>query len=608
MVQTTQGGSMGRRLSVSLTLAGIGLLVLVGVNPAGAAPAERSGRYVVEGVRTLEDRNRLARSGAAIDAIDHGSAEITALPSEVRRLREQGFLVAERRSEDFPAADKAYHNYAEMIAELDQAVAAHPAIIRKTSLGTSYEGRDLPLIKISDNVAVDEDEPEVLYGAHQHAREHLTVEMALYLVKLYTDGYGKDPRITKLVDGRELWIVPDLNPDGGEYDVASGTYRNWRKNRQPNAGTGTVGTDLNRNWSFRFACCGGSSSDPSSETYHGPSAFSAPEIQRLRDFVLSRRVGGVQQIKASIDFHTFSELILWPFGYTVADTATGLNADQQAAFKGLGTRMAKSNGYTPEQSSDLYITDGSIIDWLWATQGIFAYTFEMYPGANTSGNGFYPPSSVISAQTARNKEASLQLAEFADCVYRVIGKQAQYCGAAAGSTVWSDDFESVKGWTVAKDTATNGLWERGNPESTTQNGPKQLGDAVSGDNDLVTGRKAGSAAGSYDVDGGTTGVRSPAIPLPAAGTLTLDWSWYFAHAANASASDLFKVSVLHDGMKTAIFTKVGAASDRDAAWTEASANLTPYAGKTIQLLIEATDQAGASLVEAAVDDITVSKS
>ncbi len=597
---------MGRRLSVSLTLAGVGLLALVGVNPAGAAPAERSGQYVVEGVRTLADRNRVARSGAAIDSVDHSRAEITALPSEVRALRDQGFVVAERRGEDFPAADKAFHNYAEMVAELDKAAAAHPTIMRKSSLGKSYEGRDMPLIKISDNVAVDEDEPEVLYGAHQHAREHLTVEMALYLVKLYTEGYGKDSRITKLVNGRELWIVPDLNPDGGEYDVATGSYRNWRKNRQPNAGSTSVGTDLNRNWSFKFGCCGGSSGNPSSDTYHGAAAFSAPEIQRLRDFVLSRRVGGVQQIKTSIDFHTYSELILWPFGYTTDDTATGLSADQQAAFKSLGTKMADSNGYTPEQSSDLYITDGSVIDWLWGTQGIFAFTFEMYPGPNPTYNGFYPPASVITAQTTRNKEASLQLAEFADCVYRVIGKQAQYCKGAG--TVWSDDFESAKGWTAVKSTATSGLWERGNPEATTQNGPKQLGSAVSGDNDLVTGRKAGSAAGSNDVDGGTTGVRSPSIPLPATGTLTLDWSWYFAHAANASASDLFKISVLLNGAKTALFTKTGAATDRDAAWAEASANLTPYAGKTIQLLIEAADQSGASLIEAAVDDIRVTRS
>jgi hypothetical protein len=280
-----------------------------------------------------------------------------------------------------------------------------------------------------------------------------------------------------------------------------------------------------------------------------------------------------------------------------------LNADQQAAFKALGTGMAKSNGYTPEQSSDLYITDGTIIDWLWATQGIFAYTFEMYPGAGAA-SGFYPPASVIATQTARNKEASLQLAEYADCVYRIIGKQSQYCG---GSTVWSDDFESAKGWTVVNGTATAGRWERGNPEATTQNGPKQLGATVSGDNDLVTGRKAGTAAGSHDVDGGTTGVRSPSVALPATGPLTLDWSWYFAHAANASANDLFKISVLQNGSKTAVFTKAGAATDRDAAWAVASADLTPYAGKTIQLLIEATDAAGASLIEAAVDDIAISR-
>ncbi|GAA1549340.1 hypothetical protein GCM10009827_082160 [Dactylosporangium maewongense] len=594
---------MARKLSVSLSLAGVGLLLLVGVNPAGAAPAERSGSYVVEGVRTLEDRNRVARSGAAIDGIDHGRAEITALPSEVRKLRDQGYAVAEVRAEDFPVADSGYHNYAEMVAELDKAVADHPAIARKMSIGKSFQGRDMPLIKISDNVAVDEDEPEVLYGAHQHAREHLTVEMALYLVKLYTDGYGKDPRITKLVDSRELWIVPDLNPDGGEYDIATGGYRNWRKNRQPNAGSSSIGTDLNRNWSYKFGCCGGSSANPSSETYHGDAAFSAPETQRLRDFVLSRRVNGVQQIKASIDFHTFSELILWPFGYTVADTVPGLNADQQAAFEALGAGMAKSNGYTAQQSSDLYITDGSVIDWLWATQGIFAYTFEMYPGPG-SASGFYPPASVIAAQTARNKEASLQLAEYADCVYRVIGKQAQYCG---GDTVWSDDFETAKGWTTTSGTATAGLWERGNPEATTQNGPKQLGDTVSGDNDLVTGRKAGTAAGSYDVDGGTTGVRSPSVALPAAGPLTLGWSWYFAHAANASAADQFKVSVVQNGSKTAIFTRAGTASDRAAVWAAASADLTPYAGKTIQLLIEATDAAGASLIEAAVDDVKITR-
>lgn len=147
----------------------------------------------------------------------------------------------------------------------------------------------------------------------------------------------------------------------------------------------------------------------------------------VADFVRSRVIGGKQQIKAAIDFHTYSELVLWPFGYTYNDTAPGLTADDLAVYKKIGTSMAASNGYTPEQSSDLYITDGTIDDWLWGNQKIFSYTFEMYP--ESGGGGFYPPDEVIDRETARNKDAVLQLLENADCMYRSIGKEAQYCAA-----------------------------------------------------------------------------------------------------------------------------------------------------------------------------------
>jgi hypothetical protein len=144
--------------------------------------------------------------------------------------------------------------------------------------------------------------------------------------------------------------------------------------------------------------------------------------------VQSRRIGGVQQIRAAIDFHTYGELVLWPPGYTQADTAPGLGADQHAAFVAIGQSMAAANGYTPQQDSDLYITDGAIDDWLWGAEGIFAFTLEMYP--TTSSPGFYPPDEAIAVQTSRNREAVLRLLEIADCPYRAIGKQAQYCPAA----------------------------------------------------------------------------------------------------------------------------------------------------------------------------------
>ncbi|GAA2715064.1 carboxypeptidase T [Actinoplanes palleronii] len=403
-------------------------LALIATEPAAAAVDESSATaYEVYDVYTATQRNAIARSGAAIDGVEHAVVQITATPAEVRRLQRQGFTVEPaNRILDFPSADSAYHNYAEMIADVNAIVAKYPAIASKRVLGKSYEGRDIVAVKISDNVATDEAEPEVLYDANHHAREHITVEQALYLMHEFTDDYASDSRIKTIVDSREIWIVPSVNPDGSEYDIATGSYRSWRKNRQPNSGSTAVGTDLNRNYSFRWGCCGGSSTTPSSATYRGPSAFSAPETKVIRDFVAGRVVGGKQQITATMDFHSYGELVLWPFGYTTAKTATGMTTDDNNALATLGKQMAATNSYTAEQSSALYITDGDLLDWMWGTYKIFAYTFEMYP-KGTSGGGFYPPGSVITAQTARNREAALRLAEIADCPYRVIGKESTYC-------------------------------------------------------------------------------------------------------------------------------------------------------------------------------------
>ncbi|MHC5907939.1 M14 family metallopeptidase [Streptomyces sp. S6] len=437
----------GRRTAVLATLLALALAAPVSASvtsasadsAAKAAPAADDIRQYEIHVRnnTSPVRTAILRAGVSIDEVDSETVVVSGRADQIRKLTAAGYDVTplgaapnrlaagEARLFDFPSADSRYHNYAEMNAEIDQRLAAYPSIMSKRVIGKSYSGRDIYAIKISDNVGTDEAEPEVLFTHHQHAREHLTVEMALYLIREFGAGYGSDSRITNMVNSREIWIIPDLNPDGGEYDIATGSYRSWRKNRQPNSGSSAVGTDLNRNWDYRWGCCGGSSGSKSSETYRGASAESAPEVKVVADFVRSRVVGGVQQIKAGIDFHTYSELVLWPFGYTNADTTTGMTADDNAAFKAVGQKMAASNGYTPEQSSDLYITDGSIDDYLWGVHKIFSYTFEMYP--SDGGGGFYPPDEVIERETARNRDAVLQLLENSDCMYRSIGKQAQYC-------------------------------------------------------------------------------------------------------------------------------------------------------------------------------------
>jgi len=444
----------------------VAALLAAAVIAAPASAAERARTYQLDGVRTAIDRAAVAASGAAIVEVDHAFVVVTATRREIRFLTSRGYhahrlLPAPRRGarrlQNFPTADSNYHNFAEMNADIDAVVAAHPDIVSVRTIGTSFEGRAIRAIKISDNVGIDENEPEVLFTAHQHAREHLTVEMALYLLHLLAD--GNDSRATNFVSSREIWIIPDVNPDGGEYDIATGSYRSWRKNRQPNSGSSAVGTDLNRNWGFQWGCCGGSSGTFSSETYRGASAFSAPETRVVRDFVDSRVVGGVQQIKANIDWHTYSELVLWPYGYTTANTTSTLTATDQQALSTLGRQMASMNGYTPEQASDLYIADGTINDWMWNAYKIFSYTFEMYP--TTSSPGFYPPDEQIVTQTTRNREASLLLMEYADCPYRVISGLT--CSTTPTDTVFSDDFETEKGWTRnagATDTATLGLWQR----------------------------------------------------------------------------------------------------------------------------------------------------
>ncbi|WP_399928878.1 M14 family metallopeptidase [Streptomyces kanamyceticus] len=439
----------GRRSAALAALLALAVAAPLTANAAPADPAARGTAATADDTETTRQyeipladdraaRTALARTGVAIDEVDTRAVVVSADGREAARLRAAGYELKAlagppKRTDgkavepkDFPPADARYHNYAEMTAAIDQRIAAHPNLMSKRVIGKSYAGRDIVAIKISDNVATDEAEPEVLFTHHQHAREHLTVEMALYLLRELGDDYATDARVKKMVDSREIWIVPDMNPDGGEYDIATGSYRSWRKNRQPNSGSTSIGTDLNRNWAYKWGCCGGSSGSAGSDTYRGRAAESAPEVKVVADFVRSRVVGGKQQIRAAVDFHTYSELILWPYGYTYADTAAGLTQDDRDAHATVGRKMAASNGYTPEQASDLYITDGSIDDWLWGAQKIFSYTFEMYP-SSAGGGGFYPPDEVIERETSRNRDAVLQLMENADCMYRSIGKEQQYC-------------------------------------------------------------------------------------------------------------------------------------------------------------------------------------
>jgi len=489
-----------------------------------------------------------------------------------------------------------------MSADVAAVAAAHPAIVKRVAIGTSYQGRTIWAVKISDNVNVDENEPEVLFDGLTHSDEHMGLEMTLRIMHWLVDGYGSNARITSIVKYREVWIVLAVNPDGAEYDISGGRFHYWRKNRQPNAGTTAIGTDLNRNFGYRWGGGGRTSTNPAAITYRGPSAFSAPETRNIRDFLASRVVNGRQQIRTAITFHEAGRLVMWPYGYTLTDIPADMTVDDHTALALIGRHMAATNGYRPEQASDLYITSGTTRDYEYGMYRIFAYTFEMSVVD-------YPKDTLISSETGRNREAVLYLIERASCPLAVLGatKRIARCGA------FDDDFEVSRGWKVnldGTDTATSGFWSRGAPQPTaTGAGRKQAGAVTSGRYGMVTGPLAGTNANAYDVDGGTTSVSSPTIDLPAAAGQKLQFRYTFAHDARATSADEFRVEVIDvgGGTTTSVLVVRGAPVERNASWKTGCIDLSAFAGRTIRVRFSATDGGTWGVVEAAFDDVRVTQ-
>ncbi len=503
---------------------------------------------------------------------------------------------------DFPKGWEGYHTYAEMSADVAAVAAAHPSIVERLSIGKSYQGRTIWAVKISDNVAVDENEPEVLFDGLTHSDEHMGLEMTLRIMHWLVDGYGTDTRVTNIVNSREIWIILAVNPDGAEYDIAGGKFHFWRKNRQPNKGTTAIGTDINRNFGYHWGIAEGRTSrNPAAITYMGPSAFSTPEARNVRDFLASRVVNGRQQIRTAITFHESGRLVMWPYGYTLKDIPSDMTVDDHNALAIIGKHMASTSKYKPEQASDLYLTSGTTRDYEYGTYRIFSYTFEMSVKD-------YPDDSLIASETGRNKEAVLYLMERAACPLAVLGTATRIarCGA------FDDDLEINRYWKInlnGTDTATAGTWQRGNPSPTTTAAGRKQADAVpSGRFAFITGTAAGSSAAANDLDGGRTTVTSPAIDLPATAHQKLQFKWTFAHDRTAGAGDEFRVEVLDGGgVATTVLLSVGAPVERNAGWRTASIDLSAWAGQTIRVRFSASDVGTNGIVEAGFDDVRVTQ-
>ena len=255
-------------------------------------------------------------------------------------------------------------------------------ISERIILGESVEGRDIWAFKVSDMPEEDEDEPEVLFTALTHAREPLSMMNLIYFVQLLAEEYGTDPELTYLVNEREIWFLPVVNPDGYVYNESiqpngGGMHRKNRLNT--NCGDGTNrGVDLNRNYGFGWGANNtGSSPDPCATTYRGESAFSEPETQIVRDFILDREFMNV------IHYHTYSNVYIHAFGNATLPDEPDLTTHQE-----IGNEMARFNGYPVGTGYELigYTVNGDAVDWTYGDQELVAFT----PEVGSYIQGFWP--------------------------------------------------------------------------------------------------------------------------------------------------------------------------------------------------------------------------
>jgi carboxypeptidase T len=301
-------------------------------------------------------------------------------------------------------ANGKYHSYDQTVTEFKALAAAHPDLARYAKLGLSFEGREIFALKIGKDASVDDSsKPDVLITGCHHAREWISVETPVYIANQLLNGYTNDDSIKNLVDHLQIWIVPIMNPDGLTYTQNSPNdsmdpIRLWRKNRRPisiSSCVSAVGVDLNRNYGYEWrlpndspcsdycssnrSCMNddiGASDDPRSEIYRGPQAASEPEVRAIKTLVDDP----TRHFRAQLDYHNYSQLILYPWGYAAFGT------DDSRTLSQLATRMSDDMfgvdrvRYQPEQAIDLYALTGSSIDYAYGVNHVPApFVVEMRP-------------------------------------------------------------------------------------------------------------------------------------------------------------------------------------------------------------------------------------
>lgn len=310
---------------------------------------------------------------------------------------------------DSPQGDinGAYHNYNETNTLLRELETNYPGLAQVTTVGYSIEGRELNVIKISDNVSIDETEPNIFIVGCHHAREWISVEVPLLFAQYLLEHYQDNQEVRRAVNGAQVYIMPIQNPDGLEFSIH--TYRMWRKNRRFNGnydGYLMWGVDTNRNYGYMWGYDDeGSSPYPYSSTYRGSGPFSEPETEAVRQFLLAHPPAG------TISYHNYSQIIIYPWGYTHEPAPDAGEMNQIAAEMSNLVYQVNGRIYMYGASDILYLTNGDTTDWVYGTFGTPAFTIELPPD-NALLGGFFTSLELIDSAFRENLPALLYFVNY----------------------------------------------------------------------------------------------------------------------------------------------------------------------------------------------------